>query len=139
MGWYYMKPENSNVCKDVVTYCDVYECDECPRMGDDCDGKPLEDDDEIEADGFITREEDLKPLERTSEHTAIPVRECIYPRCEECDEYHGQYCTVPMVISKQIYRTVQERMRKMEESIAWLEKAVTDEILGAQEWEKKLP
>lgn len=24
---------------DIVTYCDVNYCNECPRMGDDCDGK----------------------------------------------------------------------------------------------------
>lgn len=21
-----------------ITYCDIYECDECPRCGDDCEG-----------------------------------------------------------------------------------------------------
>ena len=31
---------------DVVTYCDIYECSECPRYGNDCDGQ--EDDDEAE-------------------------------------------------------------------------------------------
>ena len=24
---------------DVTTYCDVYQCEECPRYGDDCDGR----------------------------------------------------------------------------------------------------
>lgn len=28
---------------DGETYCDIYECSECPRYGDDCDGR--EDDD----------------------------------------------------------------------------------------------
>ena len=23
---------------DVVTYCDIYDCEDCPRYGDDCDG-----------------------------------------------------------------------------------------------------
>ena len=23
---------------DRITYCDVNECEDCPRMGDDCDG-----------------------------------------------------------------------------------------------------
>lgn len=33
------------MCKDdSVTYCDIYECSECPRYGDDCDGE--EDNDE---------------------------------------------------------------------------------------------
>lgn len=26
-----------------VKYCDVYECEECPRYGDDCDGRGEED------------------------------------------------------------------------------------------------
>ena len=24
---------------DVITYCDIYHCSECPRYGDDCDGE----------------------------------------------------------------------------------------------------
>ena len=24
---------------DVTSYCDVYDCDDCPRMGEDCDGE----------------------------------------------------------------------------------------------------
>ena len=33
------------MCKgDSVTYCDINECSDCPRYGDDCDGK--EEDDE---------------------------------------------------------------------------------------------
>ncbi len=24
---------------DVVRFCDIYECSDCPRMGDDCDGE----------------------------------------------------------------------------------------------------
>lgn len=33
---------------DVPTYCDIYECSECPRYGDDCDGKCEEEDDDEE-------------------------------------------------------------------------------------------
>jgi len=51
---------------------------------------------EIEADGFIT------PLEQLAESKAKPATECIYPKCEECDKYHGRYCTVPVVVSKQM-------------------------------------
>ena len=29
---------------DVRTICDVCECRECPRYGDDCDGKDIDDD-----------------------------------------------------------------------------------------------
>ena len=24
---------------DITTYCDINTCEECPRYGDDCDGK----------------------------------------------------------------------------------------------------
>lgn len=30
---------------DIVTYCDINECSDCPRYGDNCDGK--EEDDEL--------------------------------------------------------------------------------------------
>ena len=25
--------------KEKVTYCMIFECEECPRYGDDCDGR----------------------------------------------------------------------------------------------------
>lgn len=25
--------------KEKVTYCMIYECEECPKYGDDCDGR----------------------------------------------------------------------------------------------------
>ena len=25
--------------EDIVRYCNIYKCSECPRMGDDCDGE----------------------------------------------------------------------------------------------------
>lgn len=55
---------------------------------------------EIEADGFIT------PLEQLSESKAKPATGCIYPNCEECDKYHGHYCTVPIVVSKQMWKNL---------------------------------
>ena len=24
---------------DIVKYCDIYKCENCPRYGDDCDGE----------------------------------------------------------------------------------------------------
>ena len=27
---------------DIVTYCMIYECEDCPRYGDDCDGRDEE-------------------------------------------------------------------------------------------------
>ena len=88
---------------------------------------------EIEADGFVTRDEDLKPLERAGENRAIPVRDCLYPKCEECDDYHGHYCTVPMVVSKQIYRLFEERLYSIEHRLESTEKLVTAQILGERE------
>ena len=33
---------------DVRSLCDIYECSECPRYGDDCDGDPDEEDDDFD-------------------------------------------------------------------------------------------
>ncbi len=82
---------------------------------------------EIEADGFITP---AYALERKTERTAKPISECVYPKCEDCDKYHGHYCTVPMVVSKQIYHQTAERMSKIEKHLIELENLVTEEILG---------
>ena len=81
---------------------------------------------EIEADGFITRAE---TLERINANKAKPASECIYPRCEDCDKYHGHYCTVPMVINKQFCRMLQEKLEEMEHHIDELENIVYGEIL----------
>lgn len=85
---------------------------------------------EIEADGFITPP---SALERKSENKASPISECVYPKCENCDKYHGHYCTVPMVVSKQIYRETMERIGKMEKTLIELENLVTEEIIGSKD------
>lgn len=82
---------------------------------------------EIEADGFITPP---SALERKSESKAKPVSECVYPKCEECDKYHGHYCTVPMVISKQIWRITEQRLNKLEGIVAYLDEVITEKVLG---------
>lgn len=69
-------------------------------------------------------------LERTDISRAKPIEECPYPRCEECDKYHGHYCTVPIVISKQIYRLTSEKLRELDNRLTDLENLVTDKILG---------
>ena len=81
---------------------------------------------EIEQDGFITRPE---TLERINAAKAKPTKECAYPDCEECDKYHGHYCTVPMVVSKQIWRLTEDLIVRMEKRLTELENLVTDEIL----------
>ena len=57
----------------------------------------------------------------------------MYPHCEECDKYHGHYCTVPMVISKQIWRITEERLWYLNKRIDTLENLVTEEILGSKD------
>lgn len=82
---------------------------------------------EIEADGFITPP---SALERTDLNRAKPVSECIYPKCEECDKYHGHYCTVPMVVSKQIWRITEQRLNKLEGIVAYLDEVIAEKVLG---------
>ena len=85
---------------------------------------------EIEADGFITPQ---SALERVNLNRAKPVSECVYPKCEDCDKYHGHYCTVPMVVSKQIYRETMERIGRIEKTLIELENLVTEEIIGSKD------
>ena len=85
---------------------------------------------EIEADGFITRSE---TLERINASKAKPAGECAYPKCEDCDKYHGHYCTVPMVVSKQIWRLTEDLIARLEKRLTELETLVTDEILRSDE------
>ena len=28
--------------KEIVTYCMIFECEDCPKYGDDCDGRDEE-------------------------------------------------------------------------------------------------
>ena len=124
----------------VSLYRWTEECEQDPMCRGDCDlcrketmedkyneiGIPAE----VEADGFITRTE---TLERINESKARPAGKCIYPKCEECEKYHGHYCTVPMVVSKQIWLTTESLIARMENRLAKLETLVTDEIIGSKE------
>lgn len=88
---------------------------------------------EIEQDGFITNEiyiEETKPLERVDMDRAIPSKECKYPKCEECRDYRNGYCTVPMVITKQMYLMIDDRERGLARDVNELREMVTDIILG---------
>lgn len=84
---------------------------------------------EIEADGFITR---VETLERINANKATPIKVCVYPECEECDKYHGHYCTVPMVVSKQNWLLTESLIVRMEKKLAELETLVTEEIFGSK-------
>ena len=61
--------------------------------------------------------------------SAKPISECVYPKCEECDHYHGHWCTVPVVVSKQNFILVERKLQSLEARLDDLENLVTDEIL----------
>lgn len=81
---------------------------------------------EIESDGFITRAE---TLERINASKAKPTEECIYPHCEKCDKYRGHYCTVPIVINKQNYIVLNDKIDDLMKRVLTLEDLVFDELL----------
>ena len=72
----------------------------------------------------------ISALERTGNATAKPATECAYPCCEDCDKYHGHYCTVPMVISKQIYILINDKIDDLMKRVLDLENLVYEEIWG---------
>lgn len=90
----------------------------------------------IEADGYVTREQDLRrtPLERVTDNTANPTTECCYPECEKCSDYisfqGANYCTVPMVINKQTWRLTADLIADMKREIDEVREMVYDHILG---------
>jgi len=73
------------------------------------------------------------PLEQTAEDTAKPAEECLYPACEKCDKYHGSWCTVPMVVSKQNFLLTADLLTALDKRVNELEKIITDEILGLKQ------
>ena len=100
-------------------YC-PNDCDRCYKAD-----KSMEDIEDIKSDRPISQ-----ILERIAQTKAKPAEECAYPRCEECDKYHGHYCTVPIVFSKQASLMLDDFMGKTNQRLTELEKLVTDEILG---------
>lgn len=95
----------------------------CPNNCDNCYKA------EIEADGFITRFEALCTDWRT-DGKAKPAEECLYPKCEECDKYHGHYCTVPIVVTKQMYCLFTDRIDELDKRLSALGRVVWNDILG---------
>lgn len=86
---------------------------------------------EIEQGGFITDEiyiQETKPLERVDMDRAKPAKGCKYPKCEECRDYRNGYCTVPIVVSKQLCLMREEEMNKLQEKLDALEDLVYDEL-----------
>lgn len=90
---------------------------------------------EIEQDGFITDEiyiQETKPLERVDMDRAKPAKGCKYPKCEECRDYRNGYCTVPIVVSKQMWCMYDDRTRELRRDIAEIREMVTDIVLGSK-------
>lgn len=89
---------------------------------------------EVEEDGFVTWGQ---MLEQRSTNKAVPATECGFPDCESCEHYvtysNGRYCTVPVVINKQIWHFSEDFMLKLGKRLDELENLVTDEILGERE------
>ena len=86
---------------------------------------------EIEQGGFITDEiyiQETKPLERVDMDRAKPAKGCKYPKCEECRDYRNGYCTVPIVVSKQLCLMREEEMNKLQEKLDALEDLVYVEL-----------
>lgn len=75
----------------------------------------------------------ITALEQTDKTTAKPIEDCLYPHCEECDKYHGHYCTVPIAVSKQNFRITADLLNGLDKRISELENIVTEEILRSKE------
>ena len=79
----------------------------------------------------------INPLEKVTDSTAVPTDECGYPNCERCTHYVGyrgdKYCTVPMVVNKQIWHITASKLRRLEKCMAELQTAFYDEILGVRD------
>lgn len=84
----------------------IGDCDLCQKAD------WVRDDSEIEEDGFITNPEYM---------VAKPSRECVFPKCEECESYadfNGEmHCTVPMVISKQDWLMWSDTVDKIKDKL----------------------
>lgn len=97
----------------------IGDCDLCYKANIPDD----DEEDEIEQDGFITPSH---LLESVSADKAKPVTECMYPECEDCDHYHGHYCTVPIVLTKQMYKAGSDLYWQLVSRLILLEGNVED-------------
>lgn len=75
-------------------------------------------------------------LERINASKAKPATECVYPNCEECDKYHGHYCTVPIVVTKQMWIEAIDRFADLSKRISDIEEVLLDEILSSKKASK---
>lgn len=68
-------------------------------------------------------------LEQKDSATAVVIKPCTYPNCENCSEYsltvHNEViCTVPIITTKQAYFMLQDRIKRLEKQIEDLEGVV---------------
>ena len=62
---------------DIVTYCDINTCEDCPRYGDDCDG-----DKRVEHTDYISRADAIEAVKKE-----IQDFETNYMHGEDDEEY----------------------------------------------------
>lgn len=71
----------------------------------------------------------VNPLEQTGDDEAVGIKPCGYPDCEECDKYvlnkDGAFCTVPIVVSKQMYHLASAELRRLQNQISEIEQVLT--------------
>ena len=71
------------------------------------------------------------PLEQTGDNTAKEMTDCNYPCCEECEHFTSQTCDIPIVLSKENWHILTEKIARLEKLTEEIEKSLYDEILGA--------
>lgn len=78
-----------------------------------------------------------KPLEQVGDDEARGIKPCIYPNCEECEEYvkneDGAFCTVPIVVSKQMYHLMNAEILRIRGQIYDVEHLLTTMLLTPTE------
>ena len=74
----------------------------------------------------------MDAMERLNDNEAKGLEFCPYPKCEWCTNYKDNYCTVPIVINKQYFLALTDKIASMENDIKELDKTLYDEILGVK-------
>ena len=79
----------------------------------------------------------IKPRERVDDDEARAINPCDYPNCEECDKYvtnsYGAFCTVPIVVSKQMYHLMTAEIRLIRGQISDVEHLLTTMLITPTE------
>ena len=75
----------------------------------------------------------IRPLERVEDDNARGIKPCDYPNCEVCEKYvanaDGAFCTVPIVVSKQMYHLMTAEIRVLRGQISDVEHLLTQALL----------